>query len=471
MKNKYQKKEFLVLFLISIFLVAGSIGAYSQVCGDVNNSGAADIIDALLISQYYVGINPSPFDPSVADVNGDGSINIIDALLVAQYYVGIVNSLSCPIQTPVPTDTPTPTIVPTPETTSVPGPGPVYSVSGGRVRKDGAQIAFYGLNWFGMELGDHIVHGLWTGRQLDDFLSDFVSKGFNALRLPLSPEVINSGFAINSGPYSGADCEALCGQDGRTALEYTLSRIEAAGMYVLLDNHTCNPAQIGSALPGSPIGCSGYSLSNWLDDLRELAALSLTYTNIVGIDLCNEPHALSYSEWADLCSRGGQAILSVNSNITIWVNGVGNNSPNGGYPANWGQNLYDAGDIPGIPADRLVFTPHSYGPSVAAMEYFSAPDYPNNMPEVWDTLFGHLVGKGYTVVIGEYGGTYHTSSNPAQNDKLWQDSFVDYLIGKGIRSNFYWCVNPNSGDTGGVYEGDWLTWNTDKLALLQRLMN
>lgn len=35
---------------------------------------------------------------------------------------------------------------------------------------------------------------------------------------------------------------------------------------------------------------------------------------------------------------------------------------------------------------------------------------------------------------------------------------------------FWWCVNPNSGDTGGILEGDWRTWNAGKLALLQRLM-
>lgn len=157
--------------------------------------------------------------------------------------------MSCSIQTSPPTPTPTPT----PQPTGVPGSGPVYSTSGGRFLKDGSELKLYGLNWFGMETTDHVLHGLWTGRQLDDFLSDFVSKGFNALRLPLSPEVINSGYAIDSGPYSGNDCDAMCGHDGRTALEYTLERTQAAGMYVLLDFHTCNPANLGRACPGAKL--------------------------------------------------------------------------------------------------------------------------------------------------------------------------------------------------------------------------
>jgi len=61
--------------------------------GDVNNDDTVDIIDALLIAQYYVGQDPQPFYTEQADVNLDGSINIVDALLVAQYYVGTIPSL------------------------------------------------------------------------------------------------------------------------------------------------------------------------------------------------------------------------------------------------------------------------------------------------------------------------------------------------------------------------------------------
>lgn len=59
--------------------------------GDVNSDGSIDIIDALLIAQYYVGLSPNNFDASLADVTRDGSIDIVDALRVAQCYVGIVS--------------------------------------------------------------------------------------------------------------------------------------------------------------------------------------------------------------------------------------------------------------------------------------------------------------------------------------------------------------------------------------------
>jgi expansin (peptidoglycan-binding protein) len=57
--------------------------------GDVNGDGKPDIVDALQIAQYYVGLSPANFNTGLADFNGDGAIDIVDALRVAQYYVGL----------------------------------------------------------------------------------------------------------------------------------------------------------------------------------------------------------------------------------------------------------------------------------------------------------------------------------------------------------------------------------------------
>jgi hypothetical protein len=70
----------------------GSVEVTDVMLGDVNGDGGIDIVDALLIAQYYVGLDPAGFIPGNADVNCDGSIDIVDALLVAQYYVGLIQS-------------------------------------------------------------------------------------------------------------------------------------------------------------------------------------------------------------------------------------------------------------------------------------------------------------------------------------------------------------------------------------------
>lgn len=57
--------------------------------GDVDGNEIVDIVDALLIAQKFVGLNPANFDERTSDTNNDGVSDIIDAFLAAQYYVGL----------------------------------------------------------------------------------------------------------------------------------------------------------------------------------------------------------------------------------------------------------------------------------------------------------------------------------------------------------------------------------------------
>jgi hypothetical protein len=86
-REKMKKYVCIVLILLVIQSV---IFTQSYSSGDVNHSGDIDIVDALLVAQYYVQLNPQNFDNSLADVNGSGAIDIVDALLIAQYYVGLI---------------------------------------------------------------------------------------------------------------------------------------------------------------------------------------------------------------------------------------------------------------------------------------------------------------------------------------------------------------------------------------------
>ncbi|MBN2443192.1 MAG: family 16 glycosylhydrolase [Spirochaetales bacterium] len=110
------KKKYTLLVLILLILYSGG-GLYSQALGDVNNDSGIDIVDGLLIAQYYVGLHPVNFNPDAADVDANSSIDIVDALLIAQYYVGLITEFPGQTQTALPTapplDTPAPTSVPT----------------------------------------------------------------------------------------------------------------------------------------------------------------------------------------------------------------------------------------------------------------------------------------------------------------------------------------------------------------------
>ena len=104
MKKRYLMSK--IEFMFFLLLVFCFTQVFAAPCGDINSSGSIDIVDALLIAQYYVGIVPENFDQSAADVTADSNINIVDALLIAQYYVGLITSLPGCDQTPSPTDPP-----------------------------------------------------------------------------------------------------------------------------------------------------------------------------------------------------------------------------------------------------------------------------------------------------------------------------------------------------------------------------
>jgi hypothetical protein len=94
------------LLLLPVFLMAQTSSC--SLMGDVDGSGSIDIVDALLVAQAYVGLNPANYNDACADVDCSDSANIVDALLVAQLYVGLISSFPCEV-TPEPTDVSTPT--------------------------------------------------------------------------------------------------------------------------------------------------------------------------------------------------------------------------------------------------------------------------------------------------------------------------------------------------------------------------
>lgn len=360
--------------------------------------------------------------------------------------------------TPIPNKPPVPPQLPAPTPTMPPQNGFVstlqeetWRVQSGKVFFKDQQVYLRGINWFGFEGGNLVVHGLWTGRTVDSFLAQMQELGFNSLRIPMAPEALDAKYTSTNGkgnPYDN--------------LVDLLDLSAKRGFSVLLDLHTCN---FRNGLIGSPLGCPNYNAESWYRTLEKMATLSKNYPHVLGIDIFNEPYNLSWKQWRDLSTEAGRRILAVNPNLLIFVEGVANqNTDNGGFNAFWGENLVEAGaNPPGIPPSKLVLSPHAYGPSVAWQDYFGAGNFPANMPTIWDRHFGYLIAKGYTIVPTEFGGRY------VDKDKQWGDAFVSYLRGKGIAGFYYWCLNPNSGDTGGILNDDWYTVNQDKMTLLRRI--
>jgi len=146
----------------------------------------------------------------------------------------------------------------------------------------------------------------------------------------------------------------------------------------------------------------------------------------------------------------GNAVLKENPDWLVVVEGVekvGNDS----YW--WGGNLEGAKDNPVrlSQPDKLVYSAHDYGPGVYRQNWFDAPNFPNNMPDLWNTYWSYLNVDGKAPgLVGEFGGK---SIATTTTEGIWQRKLFSYLKDHGI-SYTYWSWNPDSGDTGGVPKND-----------------
>ncbi len=137
-------KKKAMLFLACILAFSGMECFAQTLAGDANGDGNVTIVDALVVAQAYVGLNPSPYIAANADANCSGSVDIVDALLIAQYYVGLIGPFqSCTQATATPTAVPTatPTVAPTSVPQSTPTTVPssaIYVSPSGNDSNDGS---------------------------------------------------------------------------------------------------------------------------------------------------------------------------------------------------------------------------------------------------------------------------------------------------------------------------------------------
>ena len=135
----------------------------------------------------------------------------------------------------------------------------------------------------------------------------------------------------------------------------------------------------------------------------------------------------------------------------------------------WGGNLEGVRQNPVrlSKANRLVYSPHEYGPGVFAQPWFSDPNMASILADRWEKGFGFIHTQNIApLFIGEFGAK---SVSKTTVEGRWINQFTDYLAATGISWTF-WSWNPNSGDTGGVLTDDWNSVHTDKMALLTKLM-
>jgi len=83
------------------------------------------------------------------------------------------------------------------------GPAFSYSINNSRqiVDDSGKVVQLKGVNVFGFETGNHVMHGLWA-RNWKDMIVQMQGLGFNAVRLPFCPATLRSDTMPASIDYS-----------------------------------------------------------------------------------------------------------------------------------------------------------------------------------------------------------------------------------------------------------------------------
>jgi aryl-phospho-beta-D-glucosidase BglC (GH1 family) len=365
-----------------------------------------------------------------------------------------------------------------------------YTTNGGRLYDAaGQEIQVRGISHFGFNAPILQPQYLWSMGWKEQ-IAQIKSLGFNAVRVPFVPDTLYTTTPVNQLSYvdPGRNPE-LIGKTPLQVLDLWMAEANRQQLYVMLDFHSVsmhrqyptwflsNPADFGLIY-----NQQAYSEADWRRDLAFVATRYASLPYFFAIDVYNEPNGQvrwgagdanmtdARYYWKPAVESAATAILAANPNLLIFVQGITANFDGverNNIPINWGENFQPQSYQPlDIPANKLVLSPHTYGPDVYVKTSFSAVNFPANLAADWDALFGQFASQT-PIVVGEWGGRFGQGGTGAQ-DAAWQNAFVDYLIAKNLRNTFYWCYTPNSGDTGGVLD-DQLNVRTDKMALLNRL--
>ncbi|MBN1696189.1 MAG: cellulase family glycosylhydrolase [Spirochaetales bacterium] len=373
--------------------------------------------------------------------------------------------------------------------------------------KNNNMVWLTGVNWFGFNCSERVVHGLYA-RRLEELVDEIAELNFNIVRLPFSTELLNEWRTGNIGMPSSINGapgvnDHILDLNTLELFDYLLARFREAGIKVIIDIHSPHADNSGHVYP------------LWYKDNFTYAVFQSTwewfterYKNddtILGFDLENEPHgALDAADgfakwdgssdannWKKAAEDTAKKILAINPNILIFVEGVEAyrdatyphiktkiipnynpaDDPNTDQALHWGWwggVLIGVKDYPinlGSNQDQLVYSPHEYGPSVYSQQpwFIEGEGITRNQMEiVWDHWWNFIYKQNTApLFIGEWGGFM------SGDNLVWKTLLRDFIRDNKIHHT-YWCLNPNSGDTGGIFDSSWENYNNDgRIELIQ----
>ncbi len=312
---------------------------------------------------------------------------------------------------------------------------PLHTSGGSIVDASGSPVKLNLVNWYGAESPDYVVGGL-AYQPISEIINQIVSMGFNGVRLPWSNQMWESNPAV-SATYVKANPQ-FAGEPARTVFEQVVKDLAAAGLMVVLDNHSSDAEWCCSTTDGNTLWYnSAYPQSAWLADWESMTKEFQGVPQVIGADLRNEPRGAaswggsSADDWPAAAQLGGDAILGVDPHWLIFVEGV-----------NYGTDLSGAASLPVTlsVSGQLVYSVHDY-----PWDFSNLTDYDSWADDI-QSQWGYLVGKE-PLWIGEF-GTCNTSSScvsGGSGDGLWFGFITRFLRYHNV-SWSDWAVNGTESD-------------------------
>ncbi len=306
------------------------------------------------------------------------------------------------------------------------------------VDQQGRRVKLSSVAWYGAESVDFVPGGLQL-EPLWAIVQRIRCMGFNSVRLPWSNQLYESNPIVPS--YAITANPQFAGLHAMDVYDAVVHALAAEGLLVILDNHNSN-AEWCCGNDGNELWYNAdYPQSSWLADWQGMIARYRNVPQVVGADLRNEPRITATwggdpsTDWHAAAELGGNAVLSVNPNLLIIVEGI-----------NYALDLTGVATLPvelNVPG-QLVYSAHDY-----PFDYNDLTSESQLAADV-NAAWGYIItpGQPYTapVWVGEFGNC-HTSSNCITDTSstdgsggLWFSAIRQYLGDNDIDWS-WWALN------------------------------
>jgi len=338
---------------------------------------------------------------------------------------------------------------------AAPGAG-YWHTSGSKILDaNNQQVRIAGINWYGFETADEVAHGL-NSQDYKTILQTIQANGYNTVRLPFSNQMVETPIVPSYVSFSNASGPINTDLQGLNSLQIMDAIIDYAqtiGLRVILDNHR---SEAGNSAEASGLWYTdAYPETAWISDWQALVTRYQNNTNVIGVDLRNEPHNAASggscwdcgtltNDWHLAAERGGNAVLTINPKLLVFVEGTDEYNNNYYF---WGGNLQGVQNSPVqlSVANQLVYSAHDYGPAESSQAWFNGSTSYDSLVSTWTSYWAYISLNGTAPVwVGEFGTLNDAADIQATasgSQGQWFSGLVQFLGANPNLNWTYWALN------------------------------